>query len=293
MSFIRFIVLALALLMLSTAPAMASDNVVKLAVTDLEGLEELQREFGPFKDILEKYTKRPFKFYPVSSRTAAVEALRSRKVDFVLTGPAEYVVFKKRTDAEAVVGFSRPDYFCSIIVLADSGIATIKDLKGKKVAFGDVGSTSKHLAPMQVFTDLGLDPLKDVKYSHVSYKVGWEALKRGDVDALATTTDKFEKMRAQEKVLPAGAFKVVARSGDLPNDVLLVGGHVDNGLTKVVSDVFSKHSDELVKAILVGEDNKKYEGMKFLTSVKDSDYDYVRMMYKTIGYPEFAEFVGD
>jgi phosphonate transport system substrate-binding protein len=32
--------------------------------------------------------------------------------------------------------------------MADSGISSIKELKGKKVAFGSIGSTSKHLAPM-------------------------------------------------------------------------------------------------------------------------------------------------
>ncbi|HHD74807.1 MAG TPA: phosphonate ABC transporter substrate-binding protein, partial [Nitratifractor sp.] len=35
------------------------------------------------------------------------------------------------------------------------------------------------------------------------------------------------------------------------------------------------------------------KGMKFIANVKDSDYNYVRSMYKTIGYPEFSSFVGD
>ena len=33
--------------------------------------------------------------------------------------------------------------------------------------------------------------------------------------------------------------------------------------------------------------------MMFLPTVKDSDYNYVRAMYRTIGYPEYAEFVGN
>ena len=33
--------------------------------------------------------------------------------------------------------------------------------------------------------------------------------------------------------------------------------------------------------------------MRFRTNVQDSDYDYVRSMYATIGYPEYAEFVGE
>ena len=42
--------------------------------------------------------------------------------------------------------------------MADRGITKVKDLKGKKVAIGPVGSTSKHLAPMQIIKDNGLDP---------------------------------------------------------------------------------------------------------------------------------------
>ena len=281
------------LLVFAVSTAAVAAETVKLAVTDLEGMEELQREFGAFKDKLGSLTGYEFEFFPVNNRTAAVEALKSKRVDFVLTGPAEYVVFKKRVSAEPVVGFSRPDYFGSIIVLASSGINSVKDLKGTKVAVGDVGSTSKHLAPMQIMADNGIDPLKDVKTVHVDYKVGFESLKRGDVAALGTTNDKFLKMRGSDKQLAAGAFKVIARGPDLPNDVLLVGPHVAKDVVAKVRSAFSDHSDEMIKAILTGEDNQKYQGMVFLPEVKDADYNYVRSMYATIGYPQFSEFVGD
>jgi phosphonate transport system substrate-binding protein len=48
-----------------------------------------------------------------------------------------------------------------------------------------------------------------------------------------------------------------------------------------------------VSAILQGEDNQKYTGMKFLTDVTDKDYDYVRSMYQTSGFPQFSEFPGE
>lgn len=276
----------------SLGSAALAKDTIKLAVTDLEGLEELQREFGAFREKLTELTGYDFEFFPVNNRTAAAEALRAERVDFVLTGPAEYVVFQKRVKAEPVVGFSRPDYFGSIIVMSDSGINSVADLKGKKVAMGDVGSTSKHLAPMQIMRDNGIDPLKDIETVHVDYKVGFEALKRGDVAALGTTNDKFLKMRDKDD-LPSGAFKVIARGPDLPNDVLLAGPHVDKAVVDKVRAAFSDHSDELIAAILTGEDNQKYKGMVFLPKVKDADYSYVRAMYVTIGFPQYSEFVGD
>lgn len=282
---------ALLLALLMAAGQVHAAQGYKLAVTDLEGMEELQREFGKFRDVLSEKTGYGFELFPVNNRTAAVEALKAKKVDLVITGPAEYVVFKKRTEAVPVVGFSRPDYFASIIVMADSGITSLKDLKGRKVAFGDVGSTSKHLAPMQIFADNGVDPLKDLSAVYVDQKVGWNSLKRGDVAALGTTNDKFLSMRVKDD-LPAGSFIVLGRSRDLPSDILLAGSHVDPAVVAKLREVFSKDADALVQAILTGEDNQKYKGMKFLTSVKDADYNYVRSMYKTIGYPQYSDFVG-
>jgi phosphonate transport system substrate-binding protein len=268
-------------------------DALRMVVTDLEGLEQLQREFGAFRDLLSEKLGMKVEFYPVPNRTAGVEAVRSEKADVILTGPAEYVVFRAMTDARLVAGFSRPDYYCSIVTLADSGINSIKDLKGKKIAIGSVGSTSKHLAPMQIIADNGLDPLKEIEAIHTSVELGWEALKRGDVQAWGMTTDKFIKLRGQEKVLPMGAFKVIARGPDLPNDVLLVASHVDPSLDQKIRTVLTENSDELVATILKGEDNKKYKGMKFLTNVKDSDYNYVRTMYKTIGQTKFSKFPGE
>ena len=212
---------------LSAATAMA--DTWKLAVTDVEGMERLQLEWGPFKEALEAATGETFEFFPVNSRTAAAEALRGETVDFVVSGPAEYVVINKLTDATPIVGLGRPDYHCAIIVRADSGINTMEDLKGKKVAFGDIGSTSNMLCPMQVLADYGLDPVNDVEKIHTSRNIAHEALKAGDVDAMGSNANSWMNVRNKETDLPYGYFKMLARSGDLPNDMIMVGAHVAPG----------------------------------------------------------------
>ena len=284
--------LAAAAALATCATAAQAADTIRLAVTDIVGLEMLQTEFGAFRDTLAEATGHDIEFLPVNSRTAAVEALNAEKVDFVLTGPAEYVVINKRTNATPVVGFSRPDYFSGIIVMADSDYNVPADLMGQKVAFGDVGSTSNHLAPAHVLADYGIMP-DDVEVVHTSRNIAWESLKRGDIAAVGMNYGKFLGIRANETAFEPGAFKVIGRGPDLPNDLLVAGAHVDPATVEILRTAFVEHSDDLVAAILVGEDNQKYSGMKFIADVDDSDYDYVRAAYATIGYPEYAEFVGN
>ena len=85
---------------------------------------------------------------------------------------------------------------------------------------------------------------------------------------------------------------MIARGPDLPNDVLVAGRHVPQEKVEKIRTVFGDHSDQIVKAILVGERNQKYAGMKFLTNIKDSNYDYIRKMYATAGYGEYSKAAG-
>lgn len=282
----RALVISFMLALASQAHA----ETVKFAVTDIEGLEVLQQEFGAFEKALEKSTGLDVELFPVSSRTAAVEALKAKQVDFVLTGPAEYVVIKALTNAKIVVAWQRPDYFAQLVTLADGPIKSVSDLKGKKVAFGSVGSTSQHLGPAQALTDLGLVYGKDYEPTIISRNVAAEALIRGDIAAIGMNFGHLQKIR---KAFPDHAFTVIARGRDLPNDILVVRPGVSTDVQAKVKNAFVKDGKVMMQAVLKGDDNKKYRGGFFLPKVADSDYDYVRSMYKTIGVNSIKAFVGD
>ncbi|WPZ33663.1 PhnD/SsuA/transferrin family substrate-binding protein [Thalassobaculum sp. OXR-137] len=271
------------------SPASAADSL-KIAVTDIEGLEALQSEFGPFEDALEKSTGLDIELFPVGSRTAAVEAINAGQVDLVLTGPAEYVVIKELTDAKIVVGWQRPDYFAQVVALADGPIRRVADLKGKSVAFGSVGSTSQHLGPAQALTDLGLVYGQDYEPKIISRNVAVEALICGDIAAIGMNYSHLQRAR---EAYPDVAFTVVARGRDLPNDILVARADADPAAIDKVRKAFVDNGKSLLAAVLKGEDNQKYKGGFFLATVEDSDYDYVRSMYKTIGVDGFKSFVGN
>jgi phosphonate transport system substrate-binding protein len=291
MNWTKTLAIAAASICLAAGTLSAQAQTLRLAVTDIVGLENLQREYAGFQKILSEKSGMKVELFPVPNRTAAVEALNAKKIDLVLTGPAEYVVFKKRTDAKLVVGFSRPEYYGSVVTLVGSGIDGVEDLKGKKVALGDVGSTSRHLSPIQVLADLGLKPGQDVQILHINRNVAVEAMKRGDVAAIGINRTDLPGL---SKKHPDVVFKVIARGRDLPNDVLLAGPHVPDAVVGQMKKVFSENSEALIAAVLMGPDeNQKFQGMKFIPSIADADYNYVRKMYATIGQPQYAAFVGD
>lgn len=264
-----------------------------IAVTDVEGLERLQTEWGPFKAALEAATGETFEFFPVPSRTAAAEALRGETVDFVVTGPAEYIVINTLTRATPLIGFGRPDYRCAIVVRADAGHDSIMDLQGQTIAFGDVGSTSNMLCPMQLLADYGLDPVNDIERLHTDANIAHEALKNGDVAAIGINEGTWiSGARNSDTSVPYGFFRVLARSGDLPNDMLLAGAHVPPEAQALVRDAIIAAKDEIIAAIVSHEENDKYVGMDLVT-IEDGAYDVVRSMYTTAGYPQFDNFIGE
>lgn len=285
----KLAVIAVTATFLLSTPTLADD--FKIAVTDVEGLERLQLEWGAFKETLDKATGHRFEFFPVTSRTAAAEALRAEQVDFVITGPAEYIVINKLTEATPLIGLGRPDYYCAIVARADSDIVRPADLKGRKVAFGDIGSTSNMLCPMQLLADYGIDPMSDADRVHTSRSIAHEALKKGEVDAIGTNYTSWTRTRDGDDSVPPGYFRVVARSGDLPNDMIMVASHVDAATAEEVKVAILDNKEDVIASILTHEENEKYRGMD-LVAIEDGAYDIVRSMYTTAGFPQYDNFIG-
>jgi phosphonate transport system substrate-binding protein len=262
-------------------------STLRFAVTDLQGMEELQREFGAFETTFEEKSGLKLEFFAVNDRAAAAAALDSGDVDMVLTGPAEYVVIHERTEAQPVIAIRRDGYRSCIYTSAGSGIRSLTDLRGKKIAMSDVGSTSGHLGPSQMLVDAGVDPLNEVEVLTVGDAVH-QALKRGDVDAVGIGCHDYEEYMADEN---RAEYPVLAEGPLLPPDLLVSRSGLSEETIQTVRSTFRENFNEIIAALLNGEDNAKYQNAA-LVEVTDSDYDVVRSMYRAIGANDFSEFVG-
>jgi phosphonate transport system substrate-binding protein len=274
---------------LFVAGAAAAEDTIRFAVTDIDGMEALQREMGPFKDAFEAASGLTVEFFPVSGRTIAVEAMAADQVDFVLTGPAEYVVFNARLDAQPVVTWVRPDYYSNVVVLDSSPYQTAADLKGQKISFGEIGSTSQHLAPVALLSEAGVSYATDYEPVFLKRNVAVEALIAGDIAAIGLNLTHIGQIT---EAFPDQKFRVLLKGDQLPNDLLLVSPTVAPEVVDTVRKTFAEQGEALMAAVTSVEENEKYIGGSFNASVTDADYDVVRKMFENIGITEFTEFVG-
>jgi phosphonate transport system substrate-binding protein len=280
---------AIALASLSATAAVAQDTI-RFAVTDIDGMEAVQREMGPFKDAFEKASGLTVEFFPVSGRTVAVEAMAAEQVDFVLTGPAEYVVFNARLDAQPVVTWNRPDYYSNVVVLDSSAYKTTDDLKGATISFGEIGSTSQHLSPAAILSEAGLVYAQDYEPVFLKRNIAMEALIKGDIAAIGVNRTHIDQLT---EAFPDQKLRVLVQGDELPNDVLLASAKVPADVVDAVRKTFADHGDALIAAITQTEENEKYVGGSFNATVSDADYDNVRKMFEAVGVTEFTEFVGE
>ncbi|MGN8646278.1 phosphate/phosphite/phosphonate ABC transporter substrate-binding protein [Gracilibacillus sp. HCP3S3_G5_1] len=253
-------------------------DTIRFVDTGAEGMEELKREFGPFKEALAETTGKEVEFFSISNRTAATTAMEFGQVDVVLTGPGEYVTMKNAIDVKGIVGITRPGYRSIIAVPADSDIQTLKDLKGKTIAMKDVGSTSGHVTPMGMLIDAGIDPNNDVK-SIMLGETFVEAFKSGETDAIAFSLSRYNDLVAEwgeENV------RVLAESEDLPNDLFVASEEMSDEQVEEMKQQMIDNQDKLLESMLITGEHEHYQESEFV-EVDDKQYDELRNIYEEIG----------
>jgi sulfonate transport system substrate-binding protein len=123
----------------------------------------------------------------------ALEFLNAGSIDFGSTaGSAALVARINGNPIKSIYVFSRPEW-TALVTTRDSGIATVADLKGKRVAV--TRGTDPHIFLVRALLDAGLSE-KDITPVLLQHADGKTALIRGDVDAWAG----LDPMMAQAEI---------------------------------------------------------------------------------------------
>lgn len=269
-------------------PLGSEKNPVKFYFVPSTDTSVLNNGAKLIKDFLETKTGYKFETAIPASYIAVVEAFGSNRADVAILNTYGYILAHDKYGAEAGVRFVRfgeVTYKAQIITKQDSKIKTLSDLAGKKFAYVDPASLSGYLLPAQLFKDNNIKPAETVfanKHDNVVTMVY-----QGQVDAGAT----FYSPPHEGKIMDARKLvqtqfpdvekkiKIIGFSKDVPNDPVLFR----KGLPEEMKNKISQALSEFL-ATPEGKDVlfKMYSITGFVPA-KDSDYDVVREMLKTVG----------
>jgi len=263
------------------ADASQCPSTLRFADTGIEGMEQMVLTYGEFQKTLTDILGINVQFFPVSDRTATVNALQFNQVDMILAGPSEYAVMRARQDVKMMVGIERTEYGSAFIVHADSDIHTMADLKGKKIAMKDPGSTTGHIIPALMLKQAGLDIDRDVRAMLLD-GARYEAMINRDVDAIGSGVRDVAVLRERH---PEGEYRVIAESDTMPRDLFVARGGISDACISFVNEQIMANSDTLMESILNPGERKKYAGARFVNDLTEEEYDLITEAYALVGMP--------
>ena len=230
----------------SAEPIGTSKNPLKMMFVPSGDAQVIVKGGQEVAELLKKETGLYFKTSVATSYAAVIEAMGAGKVDIGWLATFSYVLAKEKYDVElllVVQRFGSPFYRGQIMVRTNSGIDSLKDLKGKSFAFVDPASTSGHLYPKTLLLSKGLDPKNffgktvfagshnAVVFSIYKGEVDGGAAYDGSRAAVAKSyPDIFEKI------------KVIAYTKEIPNDTVSVRKELPENLKITLREGLKKIS---------------------------------------------------
>lgn len=150
----------------------------------------------PLRDYLAAKLRRDVELIIPTNYNATVEALGNGSLDFAYLGGLTYVKAHAQYGVVPLVQRTSDRQFHSLFITqTGSPINGLKDLRGKRFAFGDINSTSGHLMPFYALEQAGIDADKDLTYRYTgNHPATAKAVEAGTVDAGALDESVYKAM---------------------------------------------------------------------------------------------------
>jgi phosphonate transport system substrate-binding protein len=185
-----------------------------------------KKDFQPIFSAIEQATGLKFDLKVGQTYSTVVEAMCNGAADIAWYGPATYLQAKGRGCAELLalaVRNGESVYYSGLFATQSSGISKVTELKGKRVALGDLNSTSSFAVPVAMMMAGGVNPARDAGAINMAgtHANVLKALSEGLVDAGGASFDSFEKA-VNNKAIDPSRIRVVAKSAPIPYPPLAI-----------------------------------------------------------------------
>ena len=210
------------------------EKVIKMGFVPLKNSEKLVEDLKPISDYLTERLGVKVEAFTASNYIGVVEGLGSGSVDFGIIPPFSSLLAQKQSNAKPILTSKgktgKPGYTAELYVRKDSGIKSLQDVKGKKVAFVDPSSSSGYIYPGAMLVNAGLNLDKDISYQFSGgHDKSLQLLLNKDVDVIATfdgVEDRYAKDFPQAKT----DIQKLATSDMIPGVMVTTSGKMDKEL---------------------------------------------------------------
>jgi phosphonate transport system substrate-binding protein len=252
--------------------ARAAEAPVVIAVQPSATAEQLSAKARELSADLEGQLGRSVEIRFPTSYAGVVEALRFGHAQVAFMGAWPAALAHEHGGAEVVLAEIRdvivdgqraqaPSYSSSWIVLRDSPIRSLEELRGKRAAFPSQLSTSGYVAPMAKLLELGLiqreegaavDPKQffgEVVFSG-GYAQAWQALKAGQVDVSVIAGDVPEALYREVMA----STRRLETQGPIPSHAVVFGASLEEPLRGQVLQALLSLNErpDLIKQFISG-----------------------------------------
>ncbi len=257
-------------------------DTLVFAYTPVEDPAIYQDIWQPFIDHLSEVTGRNVRFFAVQSNSAQVEAMRSGRLHVAgfSTGPTPFAVNLAGYVPFALMGSDdgRFGYTLQLYTRVDSGIDTIEDLAGKRIAHTSPTSNSGNQAPRALFPREGIVPGEDYEVvysgSHDQSMLGVVA---GDYDAAPVASEVVDRM-AERGLYDPDEVKIIFESSSFPTTSYGYAHNLHPDLAASIEEAFFSFDFEGTE---LGEEFGGVE--KFIPISYEEDWEVIRTIQEANG----------
>jgi phosphate/phosphite/phosphonate ABC transporter binding protein len=242
---------------------------------------DMHEKFDPLSEYLGRKIGRKIELRVVSDYEGALRDIGRGITQFCFMAPLTYIVANRKYGVEALVKTlmeGRSTYRAVVIAKSNSRIGSVRDIKGRKFAFGNTHSVSSYVAPRIMLLDAGID-LKDLlHYEYVGkHEDVVDAVINGNFDAGGVTEDVAYKFKD-------GGIKFIKFSEDLPGAVICAGKAVPDDVRYSLTSALTELTDSTPEgALILHSINNGYSSFE---KASDNDFSLLRAMMTRTGMVE-------
>ena len=194
--------------------------------------------YDAYRKLLEATFLVPVKLMSAADYAGVIQAFAARQLELAYMSPAAYAAAWVQSDGDVIPILTSEEqdgstsYVSVLYTRADSGIASLADMKGKSLAWADPNSASGYLIPRAEFRAMGIDPEPGKYFGRTGFAGGHEqavvaVLNRqydagvtwtsGIGDAAQGYTRGMLRMMTDKKMLDMKDLRIIWRSRPILN----------------------------------------------------------------------------